>query len=419
MDIGKLLEKLSGIEVRAFIAERAENRKPWDAVVAALNRHYHEPDIQAARALYSGVAAHDLKGQPVWPMAVAPPSSMKTELIRALDGLDRVHSIDSVTAKTFISGQIQDRNEGGAQGRPSSLLHRIGANGIVLCGDFSTILSIKADERNGILADLRRIYDGELRKEFGTSEATPPWKGRMTLVVAVTEAIDKHYSVLQSLGDRFVMVRMGRGGQQAAIRAMTQDVEKARTELRTAVHGLFKSLTAVEPAVSDETTNRLAAMAEFAVRARSSVPREGPDKAVVGEPQPESAARLGQQLSQLAKGSARLSHRELVNDEDFAVARRVAFDCIPARRRAMLEVAIQGEKIVTNTSTKKYDKEDLEVLGLLEGNSLSLLAKELLQEIDGERLTGSPPRTSDQISTGTDLGVGETSGEAGREEGGQ
>src|SRR5688572_11975447 len=132
---------------RHTAAERAAIRNPWDAVVAVLNAHYYEPDIEAARVLYSGVAAHDLKGQPVWPMAVAPPGSMKTELIRALDGLDRVHSIDAVTSKTFISGQIRDWETRESSQPPSSLLHRIGPSGILLCGDFSTILAIKSDDR--------------------------------------------------------------------------------------------------------------------------------------------------------------------------------------------------------------------------------------------------------------------------------
>src|SRR5712691_8439509 len=100
----------------------------WGNVVETLNTHYHEPDIIAARALYSAVAAHELKGQPVWPLAVAPPSTMKTELIRALDGMPHVHSIDGLTPKTFISGQI--REERSPSEPPSSLLHRIGITGI-------------------------------------------------------------------------------------------------------------------------------------------------------------------------------------------------------------------------------------------------------------------------------------------------
>lgn len=130
----------------------------------SLQKHFHEPDVQAAGFLYAAVAAHDLKGKPVWPMAVAPPSSMKTEIIAALNDLPFVHSIDGFTSKTFISGQIRDKSSRAKPEPASSLLHRIGPSGILLCPDFSTVLAVKADDRNAIFADLRRIYDGELKK---------------------------------------------------------------------------------------------------------------------------------------------------------------------------------------------------------------------------------------------------------------
>ena len=402
----------AGADIALHSTEQCPTQK-WNAVVAVLNTHYHEPDIQAARALYASVAAHGLQnGQPVWPMIVAPPGSMKTELLRALDGLPLVHSIDGVTSKTFISGQIRDKEASGLPGPqpPSSLLHRIGHSGILTCPDFSTILAIKSDDRNAILADLRRIYDGELRKEFGTSETVPVWRGRITLVAAVTEDIDKHYSVIQSLGDRFVMVRMARAGQEAAIRAMMQDIGGARADLKRTVHALLLSLPPGEPHVPKPMIKQLAALAEFAVRARSQVPRGGPDKSVIGEPQAESATRLAQQLCQLAKGSARLSHRKVANAEDFEIARRVAFDCIPARRRVMLEWAIAGGKIAASSATKKYDREDLQVLGLVEQEHLSPGAMRLLREMAPDKeFTKYPPRASGRIDP--DSEVGGTSGE--------
>jgi hypothetical protein len=71
----------------------------WRRVVDVLNKHYYQPDVEAARALYASIAAHGLDGQPVWPMLVGPPGSMKTEMIRALDGMNNFHSIDAVTPK--------------------------------------------------------------------------------------------------------------------------------------------------------------------------------------------------------------------------------------------------------------------------------------------------------------------------------
>ncbi len=380
----------------------------WESVVRTLQTHYYEPDILAARALYASVAAHCLKGQPVWPMAVAPPSSMKTEIVQALDGLKNVFSIDAVTPKTFISGQIREEDDK-PDLPPSSLLHRIGNSGIIICADFSTILAIKSDDRNAIFADLRRIYDGDLKKEFGTADRVEGWKGRITFVACVTPEIDTKYRAIQSLGDRFLMMRWGRAGQQAALQAMVQDSERARAELKHAVHGLLNGLPQVEP---DATPflKRLASLADFVARARSHVPRESDgDKAIIGEPEPESAPRLAQQLCQLAKGSALLSHRSSLAEEDFAVARRAGFDCIPAARRKALEWALNGGRVSKTSSSQKYLAEDLEAVGLLADGRLSRLATDLYARIERkDDFTDSPPSANKEQNAG----VGGTSREA-------
>ena len=96
---------------------------PWERVEAVLSHHYFEPDLQAARALYAAIAAHRLIGQPVWPMLVGPPGSMKTELLNGLQVLDKVNFVDQITAQTFISGHIVEK--GDEDEMPSGLLGRI------------------------------------------------------------------------------------------------------------------------------------------------------------------------------------------------------------------------------------------------------------------------------------------------------
>ncbi len=356
----------------------------WPRVEQVLQAHYSEPDLQAARAVYSAVAAHRLSGASVWPMLVAPPGSMKTELLAALDGLPNLHLVDHVTPHTFISGQIEEHRKPN-QGA-SGLLHRIGASGILVCSDFSTVLGMQRDHRASVLADLRRIYDGCLRKEFGTADRLDQreWRGRITLVVAATPDVDRHYSIFQTLGERFVMIRWPRaGGTEAALRAMNQDCKAARLELREAVHALFGSLPCIEPELPKELQHEIAALAEFAVRGRTHVPRQGYSKDIIYVPEPESATRLAQQLAQLAKGSALLEGRQAVNGEDCRLVRRVAFDCIPAMRRRVLDALIAGQHPTAAKlpdSTLHYTCEDLESVDLLSNGALSPLAIGLLQE---------------------------------------
>ena len=42
------------------IQNNGGQKSPWEKVEAALRRHFHEPDTEAARAMYSAIAAHQL-----------------------------------------------------------------------------------------------------------------------------------------------------------------------------------------------------------------------------------------------------------------------------------------------------------------------------------------------------------------------
>ena len=163
----------------------------WNTVVEVMQRRFHDADVQGARAVYAAVAAHRLQGQPVWPMAVAPPGSLKTEILDALRDLPHVHFVDSVTPNTFISGQILEGQQGG---QAPGLLDRVGQSAILVIADFSTVLSMPRERRASILADMRRIFDGDLRKEYGTTEGSREWSGRITFLVAATPDVDLHYT---------------------------------------------------------------------------------------------------------------------------------------------------------------------------------------------------------------------------------
>jgi hypothetical protein len=387
----------------------------WFEVLHAhlMREHFHRPDTQAARAVYAAVAAHGLAdGPPVWPMVVAPPGSAKTTALEPLEALANVHAIDKMTVNTFLSGQIVTGR------RAPSLLHRIGPDGIVTFPDFSTVLGMKPDDRASILADLRRIFDGHLRKEVGTSGEPLEWRGRITLVVATTPDIDRHYGVFQSLGERFVMIRWQRAGgdadgEQAAIAAMNQEPATLRQTLADSVEILFDMMPD-EVTVPRPMQEQIAALAEFTVRARTHVARDySRSKALLYLPEPEAPTRLGQQLRQLARGSARLSRRTVVNAKDVALVLRVGLDCIPRLRLRVLERYRSGGLLVHTKdlprATQKYVREDLQLVGLLtlpgvdnldyeeKAAKLSPLSVRLLSRTGIHQLTpltGNTPRAS-------------------------
>ncbi len=377
-----------------------------------MQRRFHDADVQGARSVYAAVAAHRLQGQPVWPMAVAPPGSLKTEILDALRGLPDVHFIDSVTPNTFISGQILEGQQQG--GQAPGLLDRVGQSAILVIADFSTVLSMPREKRGSILADMRRIFDGDLRKEYGTTEGSRAWSGRITFLVGATPDVDRHYAIFQTLGERFLMVRWHRpGGVEAAMKAMNQDLTAAKAEMKTAVHAVFKGLPGegADVSLAEVDQYRVAALAEFTVRARTQVPRDRFSKEIIYTPEREAATRLAQQLCQLAKGSALLVGRTAVEGEDLDLVQRVAFDCIPATRRQVLDHAIQTENgleppdlNVPGTSLW-YCRGDLEALELLSDNVLSGLAKDLLAQV-GVIHQKSPPNEVERKEELVTLGEG-------------
>ena len=329
--------------------------------------------MDAVEVTYAAVAAHRLPGQPVWIFAVAPPSSGKTEMLMPLQEAQAV-ILSNVTPKTFISGWTDERT-----GQDASLLSRIG-NRVIVCKDFSQVLSMPRPQRGPVLADLRDIYDGYIAKEYGTGERKE-WRGRITFIAGVTPEIDRHYAIYQSLGERFVQVRWKRpGGVEAALRAMEEESVEARERVRAAVRDLFEPILLQDahpnPTLSEPSKLIIANLAELTVRARTHVSRDGKTREMDYVPDAEASPRLAQQLSQLARGTAMLHGRGEVVGHDIALIRRVALDCIPTARRHVLTFLISrrtptfSDEIIDATHLNKTmvgrQLEELHGLGLVD-----------------------------------------------------
>src|SRR5262249_7806362 len=153
---------------------------------------------QEALDIVLGVAkAQDLPGDPPWLMVVGPSSGTKTEMVSLLESHDDAYALSDLTEKTFASGMMIGDFD-------PSLLARLKKQ-ILLLKDFTSVLSMHRDKQGAILAQLREIYDGEYDKVWGTGKELH-WRGRLGFVAGVTEAIDRHHSVMGILGPRFVLL---------------------------------------------------------------------------------------------------------------------------------------------------------------------------------------------------------------------
>jgi hypothetical protein len=356
----------------------------WQAIADVLNKHYKNPDIEAARILCSALASHSLKQfPPAWTLAIAPPGSMKTDFLESFRGLPDVHFVDEVTTNTFLSGKVDEK--GRKRTKPAGWLHRIGSDGVLVAADFSTFTS-NPKTLQVILAQLRRIYDGHFSREFGTDENLDErsWRGRVTVFAGAVPDIDGHYSLFQKLGERFVRVRWPRaGGVETGMQAM-KHTANVPEELRAVVHSLMRPILTTPqtaPEIPEAISLKIANLSELIALARTYVERDGHSREASGVPVTEGNTRLPQELCQIARGSALLDRRSEVNDEDYNLVCRVAFDSLPPTRTVVLRALIEDKSphsLGLPKATIGRATEDLQFAGIVFGSQLTATAEELL-----------------------------------------
>jgi hypothetical protein len=315
------------------------------------------------------IKAHHLGGESPWLLINAPPSTLKTELIRALAYVPGVYPISDLTARTLASGL--DSPE-----RQTSLLARL-SNELLVLKDFTTMLELRSEERQAVMAQLREIYDGRFDKVWGTGKELH-WEGRLGFIAGVTNVIDQHHHVMAVMGPRFLQFRVEQPDREkVAKRAMSnsQAQDEMRQELAGAVAQFLDSLPSQAPAVPDEAESWLAKVADVVTRARSPVLRDGYRRELDYAPEPEGPARFAKQLKALTQGVALINGRDVSGPYDLALVTRVAHDCIDKMRQVAIEVLLAApdglniSEIAHNarfsTSTVRRALEDLEALGLV------------------------------------------------------
>jgi hypothetical protein len=129
----------------------------------------------------------DRTGDPFWGMIVGAPSGGKTEAIRLCDNL--AEFVDELTPASLLNYRTIGSGKSKKQIR-SGILVRIGAQGFVTVGDFSTVLAMSDRKgRDQLFANLRRVYDGHLSRDLANTPEPLTWDGRCTILAGCTSAI--------------------------------------------------------------------------------------------------------------------------------------------------------------------------------------------------------------------------------------
>jgi hypothetical protein len=212
-----------------------------DYLIETFQHWLYLPDPSPLLAVLGTVAANRLEGTPVWLLLVGPSSTGKSEILQATAELEDVHPAATITEAALLSGSsLKDRSKRSSGG----LLRTIGEFGILLCKDFTSVLSMHREARQAVLAALREIHDGQWTRHLGTDGGLSfEWEGKLGLLGGCTPSIDSHHTVMATMGERFILFRMPEldEDRQAewALRTANSQV-KMRRELSGSVTEFFR-----------------------------------------------------------------------------------------------------------------------------------------------------------------------------------
>lgn len=332
--------------------------------------NYNTVDIVAGTIL-----ANRLPGEPVWLVIIGPSASGKTEIVRALNGLRNVKSVDLAGTAVFFSGFRRTKDDT----ERFSLVERLppGAN-TLLFEDFSTLLGKRAETRGEVFAQLRRVYDGEASPHYGNAVEVN-WKGKIGLIACSTGAYDSFASEAIRFGDRFISWRATPGDPVSVAERAGRNASRSG-ELRADLRKAFLALDQIEiptkaPQISYDARQLVAKLCAFVARVRTPVRRaQGGAREIVEIPELEGSARLSAQLHQLLRGLNLLYGCGPVTDEEIDLLEQVAFSSIPTiRLRVIAEVGAPGIEGSVLSKRSKVPRsvlyrtlEDLQVLEVIE-----------------------------------------------------
>ncbi len=349
---------------------------PLDDVKKVIRKWLYLESEEVIDVILAVYVANRFEADPIWLIIIAPPSSTKTELLRSFDGHKNSFFLSNLTPSTLVSGADSKKGE-------PSLLPKLNDKLVVL-KDFTSILSMRSENQQEILAQLREAYDGSYSKSFGTGK-TFNWKGRFGLIAACTPVYDCHYGVIGSMGERFLLYRIS-GGNNEKMGLQAQRIvgkeNEMRAEISEAVHSFidqFNKLGNLQFEKNDLINQQIIKLATFCAYGRCPVERDYRDRHVKYQPLPEGSARLVKQFMQIGMGLALVHGKNLIDEDIYEIVKKIGRDLIPAQRLAILKhmwdnrvFEYMWEKtkdiadaILMPANTTKLILEDLMIVGLL------------------------------------------------------
>jgi hypothetical protein len=292
-------------------------------------------DLSTFDATACAGAAEKLGGDPLWLIVISGSGNAKTETVQSLSGAG-AHITSTITSEgALLSATTRSR------GATGGLLHKIGARGLLVIKDLTSILAMDSNVRGSVMAAFREIHDGRWERNVGFAGGrTLTWTGRIVVICACTTAWDEARKVIEAMGDRFVLIRSdsttGRAESTRQAIGNTGREGAMRAELAAAMGALVAIADTGVRDLTGAEVERLIKLANVVTWARSGVERDFRGD-VVNAHAPEMPTRFAKQLAQVVRGALSFG---MDPDAAMRLAIRCARDSMePLRRDLLLDIA--------------------------------------------------------------------------------
>jgi hypothetical protein len=317
---------------------RYDTPATFQDVERVFNKWLYLENTDGIRIALAAVLSNQLDGDPIWIFLVAPPGGAKTATLSAFNRCPKIFTTSSLTARSLISG-MNFRS-----GVDPSLIPKLDGRVLVI-KDFTSIMSLRDNEKDEIFGILRDAYDGYCSKTFGNG-ITRRYKSRFSLIAAVTPAVYSESAKNTSLGERFLKFTLADNlkhfSEDDIITKAISNVNDESAmidEMSDVVQSYVSGVEKTVPMIPPRILKRIIGLAKYGARIRASVQRNQyrPDQ-IEGKPSAEVGSRLGKQIAKMAIALAMVGRRRTVNDDDLVLIKKVILDTVPQRAEDMIRL---------------------------------------------------------------------------------
>jgi hypothetical protein len=276
--------------------------------------------------------------------------------------------LSKITPHTFLSGY----KERGRKDENFSLLHKLDKQGrnILVFKDFTSVLSMRREDRAELMSQLREMADGRITSYYG-NEQEIILQAHFGVIAACTNAIDEATAVSAALGERFVKYRISAEDAEEIARMASKTVlikDRLRTEAASMTGQFLKQFDTVfdTPTWDIDCESKLQALCILGAHLRTPIIRDE-FGIQVSEVDHEGPGRLITSLNKLAMGIAMAQGRKTVGIVVAPLLKKILQDTVPPYR-LLVTRALYYHKVMSTAdiarvirlswkSAKKYCQE--------------------------------------------------------------